>query len=236
MRIERARDAGEHRGGDERAHAVAEQVDAHHARRRLILPDRLHRAPDAAFRDEEEDEHGEREQRVDLPGFGNGRNARESQRAAEEIDVEIERAQHFAEPDRGDGEIDAGKPHRGRADGEREDHRRHAGGRQHEPERPVQLERHQRGGIGAEPHERGLAERELPDREHHVHREREQAVDAEPVDQVLVGPEKIVEPREQRRHGHARLTAARPNRPFGRVQSTMTSTRKATVSLRPDET
>ncbi len=57
----------------------------------------------------------------------------------------------------------------------------------------MQMQRQQRRHVGAKPHERGLPQRQLADRQHRVDRQRQQAVDADREDQALVGEEEIVE-------------------------------------------
>ncbi len=132
MRTERAGDAGQHGRGDQRAHAVAGDIDAHHLCRRLVLAHRLHRAADGAAPDQPQPGGGGQQQSVDHPGLGALRDAVQPERAAEEIDIDVDRAQHFAEADGGDREVDAGQPQRRHADRQGERHRHHAGRRQHE--------------------------------------------------------------------------------------------------------
>ncbi len=226
VRVERPRQSRQHRGREQRAQPVAADVHAHHLGRHLVLAHRLHRPPDPAAPDQEQRQHRQPEQAEDLPGLRLDRDAGEAERAAEIVDVEIKAAQHLAEPDRRDREIDARQPQRRPTDREREGGRCDARRRQHRPERPMQVQRQQRRGIGADAHERRLPKRELPDREHDIHRQRQQPVDPERMDQVLIGPEEIGNP------AHARRTALRPNSPDGRVQRTATRMRKPTASLR----
>ena len=82
--------------------------------------------------------------------------------------------------------------------------------------------------IRADTHEGGLAERQLTDRQNDVNRKPEDAVHRDPVNDVLVGPVEIAEFVE---HGQARLAAARPNSPTGRIQSVRTSNANAMRSL-----
>ena len=235
MRVQRAGQPGQHGGGEQGAHPVAADIDAHHRGGGLVLAHRLHGAADAAARHEPQYADGEEQQAVDLAGGRAVRNAGQAEGAAEIIDVEIHRPQHLAEADGGDGEIHAGQPQRGAADDQREQHGHDAGGRQHDEERQAELQGEQRRGIGAEAHEGRLPERKLPDREHHIHRQRQQPVDAERIDDVLIGPEQIVRPARQGEDiHHARRIAARPNRPEGRVHSTSTISENPTASFRSE--
>ncbi len=94
------------------------QVDAHHARRGLVGADRFHRPADARAGDE--DEAGERHrERAENPDEARALgDAVEAERAAGVFPVEEQDAQHFAEADGRDGEIDAGQAQGRRADHE----------------------------------------------------------------------------------------------------------------------
>ena len=104
-----------------------------------------------------------------------------------------EDAQDLAEADRGESQIDARKAQRRDADCERHGSGRQHGGGEDEREGKAEMQAEQRRGIGPDPHEGRLAERQLADRQNDIHAEREQPVDAERDEQALIGPEEIVE-------------------------------------------
>ena len=182
MRVESAGDAGDRRRYDERRKLVGRQVDAHHAGRRFVGADSFHGAADA--RPANRDEPCERSRQcAENPDearlFGN---AVEAEGAAGIIPVEKKNPQNFAEPDGGDGEIDARQPQRRRADHECEQRRRSRRDDERDGEGHAELDRQERRRIGTDAHEGRLSERQLADREHDIHRQREQRIHAERID------------------------------------------------------
>ena len=206
--VERAGEAGEHGRGDERRHFIARKIDAADGRGDLILPDRLHGAADARAADQDQRQHGEEETSVNQRKPGFDRNAGKAERAAGQIRLDEENPQDFAKADRRQREIDARKAQRRHADREC-----HSGGRQHgggENEREGQagMEGKQGRGVGPDAHERRLSERQLADRQHDIHAQRQKPVDAERDEQALVGPEEIVEVEASHQGNSLRLMAA----------------------------
>src|SRR5262249_5988320 len=94
-------------------------------------------------------------------------------------------------------------------------------------ERDLQFHSQKRRNISADAHKGRLPQRELPNGQNRIHAERQQAVDAQPVDECLVGEEKIAE----RCWHQARLTGARPKNRAGRTQSVSTRRTKPTASF-----
>ena len=175
---ERAREPGEHGGGDQGREAVKRHVHAHDAGGGLVLAHRLHGAADARAADghEHHERHGEAQ--IDQPRAALLRNAGKAERAAGRVGIEVEDAQHLAEADGGERQIDARQAQGGTPMSAAAKRRREHAAPQRHGEGRVELHGQQRRDIGADAHEGGLAERKLADGEHHIHAERQQAIDA----------------------------------------------------------
>jgi len=150
-----------------------------------------------------------------VPELGEGRDPVQAERFSGERQREQNDADDLAEPDRGDGEIHAAEAEDREAEGQRE-----CGGEsrtEHQAERERDAEAHaeERRTVGADGHERGIAERELPSVERDPDRQREQRVDADDPDRRLVDAEEFAEGIH-----YARSTARWPRRPRGRITST----------------
>ena len=127
-------ETGEDGRGEEGAETVAGHVDAHHLGRGFVGAHGFHGATDMGPPDDPQNEKSQDQQAIDRDDAGAFGDAGETKGAAEPFDVEIDGAQHFAEANGGDREVDAGEAQGGTADQQGKDDGDDAGGRQHEEE------------------------------------------------------------------------------------------------------
>src|SRR5262245_21506365 len=220
---------------------------------------RAHDEPHRRDGDDEHDEHVvvvlEREERG-LVGGGREQSPEQRRRrdpqavgaAADPEELEREAPQHLRQREREDGEEDLRVPHAHRAHDDADVQRRRDAAEEIQLHRlHAEVLEQQRRDVGAGAEERGMAEGQEPGvAEQQVERERGDAED-EPVGD-LQGLERVEEPRQDGEHQHRgggppQLPAihrqrrgrgdgvhARPNRPVGRMNSTMAAKRYSTAS------
>src|SRR5438876_301860 len=155
------------------------------------------------------------ERSQDLGERGKERDPVQAERFAGERQREQKDADDLAEPDRGDREVDAAEAEDREAEGQRERGGESRTEHQAERERDAEAHAEERSAVGADGHERGVAERELPGGERDPGRQGEQRVDADDPDRRLVDADEFAE-----RIHYARSTARWPRRPRGRITST----------------
>ena len=97
----------------------------------------------------------------------------------------------FSERERGDGQVHTAQPEHGEAERDRQHPGRESAEPERERERHPEVPAEQGGDIRADPHERGVAERELARVERDPHGEREERVHADERDERRIGREEV---------------------------------------------
>ncbi len=201
MREEPARDGRDRRADAERADLHRRDVEAEQVRGRLVVMHRPQLQPQPRTLQQE---HGKDQKRRPDPHVAHRHelHAVEPARAAGVGKIQEEAAHHLAEAEGGHGEVDALEPQRREADDHADDPRGERRDQQRRRDRHGERHRQHRRKIGADPHERAVAERELP--------RRQDDVDAQ-------GPERedrdVGEKRGLVRGDHSRLPSSAPRLP-----------------------
>ena len=222
--VERAGEPRHERAHHERADLDADDVDAARLRAQLAAVQGAHRPPGPQRSDVVGHQHGdadaaphqpvERRGRAELDrADGRERDAGEPVHAAGDGLGLDERQRHEqAEAERGHGEVVALQPQARDGQDEAAESRHGAGGREAEQPRPVQLHGAVGAGVGAEAHEGGVPQRDLPgvaeQQREADHDQRVDAAEREHLEQEAVADDE----RHDERHGHRDEGRERPER------------------------